>query len=118
MTNAELVDLYYKKVDALDIEWVINMFADNCHYQRADAPYVGKDVIEKFYREERKIRGKHTISRILTSDETVVAYGVFNGVGGFGQPKHIEFCDIWSFKNSLVIKRQTYLALGNEYVKE
>jgi len=118
MNNSEIVELYYKKIDARDIDWVVNMFADQAVYERAEASYAGKKAIADFYTNGRKIQGKHTIEPVIAEGERVVAYGEFNGVGAQNQPLHIGFCDVWTFKDALVVKRQTYLAMGSQYVKE
>lgn len=118
MNNAGIVELYYQKIDARDIDWVVSMFAEEATYQRAEAAYVGKQAIGDFYRDGRKIQGKHTLSGVIAAAERVVAYGEFNGVGAQNQPVHVGFCDVWTFKDSLVVKRQTYLAIGSAYVKE
>jgi steroid Delta-isomerase len=115
--NKDIVELYYQKVDAGDIEWVIDLFTDDAVYQRADCTYPGKQAIAEFYRNSRKIRGKHSVEGLVTEGDFVVAFGEFNGVGEQGQPKHVEFCDVWHFRGSKVDHRRSYLALGNDYVK-
>lgn len=117
MTKEDTIRLYYQKVDAQEIDWVMGIFADHARYQRADADYIGKSAISDFYRNHRKIRGKHTIAGILSDINCVVAYGEFKGVGAQDQAKQIEFCDVWRFDGSMVVYRHTYLGVGSDYVK-
>jgi ketosteroid isomerase-like protein len=113
----DLILEYYQKVDDKDVEWVIDLFADDASYQRADCIFPNKQSIADFYRNDRKIQGKHTVQGIIAEGDCVAAYGEFNGVGAEGQPKHVEFCDVWLFKGSKVVHRRSYLAMGSEYVK-
>jgi ketosteroid isomerase-like protein len=115
--NKDIVVQYYQKVDNNDIDWVIDLFADEASYQRADSIYPNKQAIADFYRNDRKIQGKHTVLGLVSEGDFVVAYGEFNGIGAQGEPKHVEFCDVWSFKGSKVFHRRSYLALGSNYVK-
>jgi ketosteroid isomerase-like protein len=114
----ETVEEYYKRVDSGDVEWVIEIFAEDACYQRAEAEYAGKKAISRFYREGRKITGNHTIEEPLVIKDVVVVRGIFKGKGAHGEPKEVRFCDFWEFKDSLVRLRQTYLAIGSDYVKE
>jgi ketosteroid isomerase-like protein len=117
VTNADIVRLYYEKIDQQDVDWVIGIFARDSQYQRADSVYDGKDAIAQFYRTGRKIRGAHTVAGILNTGEQVVAHGKFTGFGSDGKVLDVGFCDIWTFKDSAVSLRQTYLALGADFVK-
>lgn len=118
MLPVELIKDYYQKIDDSNVDWVIDLFADDAVYQRANAIYNGKDEITQFYREQRKIRGKHTLYDYIDQEETVIARGVFDGQGEQGDPRAVEFCDVWSLNHNRVVARQTYLALGADYVRE
>lgn len=109
---------YYAKVDAGDTEWIVAMFAKEARYRRADADYVGQAAIAEFYREGRKIRGKHTIENLYATGNVVVVQGTFVGQGAKGNPKKVRFCDVWLFQDTCVKLRETYLALGSDYVRE
>ncbi len=113
-----VVESYYPKVDNGDIEWVIDLFAENGEYKRADAVYSGKQAIADFYRNDRKIRGAHVLERVLVDGPNVVTLGRFVGKGHDGGAKDIGFSDYWQFDaTGRVVLRKTFLALGNEYVK-
>ena len=114
-----IVQEYYPRVDAEDVEWVIALFADDAVYHRADSSYVGKRAISSFYRGERKILGRHTLENIATDDDKVLVNGVFCGEGHDGSLKKVGFADVWQFDaTGLVTHRQTYLAIGSGYVRE
>lgn len=115
--NKDIILEYYRKVDEKDVEWVIDLFTDDACYQRADCTFPNKQAIADFYRNDRKIQGKHSVYGMIEEGDSVAAYGEFNGVGAEGQPKHLEFCDVWQFRGSKVFYRRSYLALGSDYVK-
>ena len=117
---AKTVSAYYPRIDAVDTEWVLALFADDAVYLRADAVYAGRPAIARFFCEERKIRGRHTIDRMWIDhgSASVVAVGRFDGLGIAGDTRSVRFADVWQFNEAgLVTQRQTYLALGHEYVE-
>ncbi|MFS8049204.1 nuclear transport factor 2 family protein [Rhizobium sp. BR 314] len=121
MNCVALVREYYRRIDACDIDWVTRLFDARAAYSRADATYIGGNAIALFFGEQRKIRGRHQIERIImgTLGNVVTAVGRFHGVGHRGDRRDVGFVDVWTFNTSgLVTRRQTYLARGNEYVRE
>lgn len=110
---------YYGRIDANDIDSVMALFADDACYLRADSTYTGKSGIERFFRLERKIRGRHRVDGIHALDNQVVCRGEFIGVGAKGDERRVRFVDLWFFQDDgLVRLRETYLALGHEHVRE
>ncbi|WNC74019.1 hypothetical protein RGQ13_08505 [Thalassotalea psychrophila] len=120
MTIEQVVIDYYPKVDASDIDWVLDIFADESCYVRADATYATKQDITDFYNNDRKISGKHSIKNLTLNNDNVIAVnGVFKGIGVDGAAKDIGFSDFWTFdKEGKVTLRETYLAAGANYVKD
>ena len=119
MQPQDIVRAYYPKVDAGDVEWVINLFAETGVYERADAVYDGKAAIADFYRGDRKIRGRHSLENIVADGDTIIVNGVFEGFGADDSPKKIAFADAWKFDDAgKVASRKTYLAIGADYVKD
>jgi len=115
-----LVTAYYPRIDAVDIDWVMALFAPGASYQRADVRYDGIAAIDHFFRVERQIRGTHVIDRLWCDEatRTVFATGVFEGHGVAGDARRAGFADIWRFDtDNHVTDRQTYLALGHAYVE-
>lgn len=119
MSRLEMIRDYYRRIDRQDLDWVVELFASDAVYERADARYAGRDAIEHFFREERLIRGVHTIAT-LTQDETgrIFARGRFEGHGAAKDARSVRFADVWEFRSDdKVCFRQTYLALGHAYVE-
>lgn len=119
--SVAMVEEYYSRIDRRDVDWVLSRFSPDAVYERADASYRGLVEISRFFREERLIRGIHRIDTLLASreDDVVIATGRFTGTGHRGDSRDVGFADIWHFgADGLVRKRQTFLALGNAYVRE
>lgn len=114
------VSEYYPHIDAVDTDWVLALFADDAIYFRADAVYAGRPAIARFFCEDRKIRGRHTIEKMWMDrhSASVVAVGRFDGQGVSGDSRSVRFADVWQFNEAgLVTQRQTFLALGHQYVE-
>ncbi len=110
---------YYDRVDAGDVDWVINLFSEDAVYDRASEVYASKAAIEQFYRSERKIEGRHTLTNVASCKDTVLVDGEFRGRGADGSLKKIGFADCWRFNNAgQVTRRNTYLAIGSDYVRD
>jgi|TARA_R100000501_G_scaffold17919_4_gene35073 ketosteroid isomerase-like protein len=117
--NRTVVASYYPHIDRLDLDWVLALFAADAVYERAGAVYSGVAAISRFFREERQIRGLHSVQRIWSDGDSAVAVGEFRGHGASGDPREVRFADFWQFnQDGLVQRRQTYLALGHDYVQE
>lgn len=120
MSFSNTVREYYRRIDDCDTDWVLDLFADDAVYARADAVYPDKQAISRFFCEERKIRGVHKLEKIVAScnENVVLATGRFVGVGANGDERVVSFADIWTFgEDSLVHQRQTFLAMNSEYVR-
>lgn len=120
MNRMEKVIRYYRDVDAQDVGAVVGLFADDAIYVRADVCYAGKRAIERFYREQRLIRGVHVIDRCCQQEASplVLVTGEFKGQGADEQSRQVRFSDIWEFDDEhRVCRRETYLALGHGYVQ-
>lgn len=112
---------YYSRIDASDTDWVIALFEQDAIYERADASYEGIPAIARFFRDERKIRGVHSIDTLIVDEEqsVVVALGRFSGVGQAVDARTVGFADIWHLSSTgRVTLRRTYLAIGHEYVRD
>ncbi len=120
MTPAAAVGEYYRRVDQQDLDWIIELFDDAAVYRRAGTTYEGASSIANFFRNERLIRGVHTLRAVMPdkSGSVVTAVGNFSGVGERGDPRDVDFVDLWTFQGAgRVIRRETFLALGSEYVR-
>ena len=111
---------YYARIDQVDLDWVAKLFAPKAIYRRADSCYRGRDEIVDFFRNGRKIRGRHLVQDVLVDADRriAVATGRFEGWGEAGDARAIGFADIWEFDaTDYVTSRSTYLALGHAYVE-
>ncbi|WP_430388349.1 nuclear transport factor 2 family protein [Blastomonas fulva] len=116
---ASIIRDYYSRIDACDIDWVVSIFAPDAVYERAGFQYGSLSEIERFFRVERQIRGRHEIADTWSDAErrTIWVTGTFDGFGAKGDARRICFADMWQFNTAaLVDRRQTYLATGHEYV--
>ena len=117
--NGQKICRYYEHIDINDIDWVMSLFSKDAIYYRADSVYEGYSAIDNFFRKFRQIRGCHSIDVIWSFDEKVICTGIFKGQGREGDSRSVRFSDFWLFNSSgLVTKRETFLALGHQYVKE
>jgi ketosteroid isomerase-like protein len=115
----DIVRDYYPRIDRMDVEGILQLFAPTAVYDRAGALYVGLPSIATFYREARRIRGTHSIEHLVEDEarRAVMVMGRFEGKGADGSSKAIDFADLWQFDESKsVCLRRTYLALGHTYV--
>ncbi len=111
----QLVDDYYRAVDAGDIDGVVACFAPDCTYERGGyAVMRGVRHVRRFYEADRVIEsGRHRIDRVLVDGHTSVATGVFEGVSRSGAELHAAFADLFLFHDDLIQARTTYfLAKG------
>lgn len=111
---------YYPAIDKLDTDQVLALFAEDASYRRADTEYRTIEEIRNFFCDGRKIRGRHDIESLWSDEERGIVFvtGRFEGVGEHGDPRAVDFADIWHFNSDgLVGRRCTYLALGHAYVE-
>lgn len=119
MSHEHAIREYYRRIDAGDIDWVLRLFDEECEYVRADARYSSKAEIAEFYRVQRKITGRHTLTNLFQQGNTVVVNGAFRGVGADGSEKNVGFADFWRFNSDRrVVHRATYLSVGSHVVRD
>ena len=87
MTPLATIAEYYGRIDRDDVAWVMSLFAEDAVYVRADSRYKGKPRIDRFFRSERKIKGRHEIDRIDAVGNRVFAGGEFIGEGAAGDDR-------------------------------
>lgn len=110
---------YYEHIDRNDIDWVMSLFDKAAVYRRADSCFEGYHAIDRFFRVDRLIRGTHRLDSIWSFDDKVICTGAFHGQGKTGDHRSVRFSDFWFFNaDGLIRERETFLALGHQYVKE
>lgn len=61
----EQVKRYYQRVDAEDLNSIVEMFSEEAIYERGELPaFVGRSRIATFFRQERKPRGITLLIRL------------------------------------------------------
>lgn len=93
------VEEYYSLVDAGDVAGLVDIFAADAVYSRPGyQPLVGRANLERFYREERVIRGgHHQIRSILVAGEEAAVHGIFDGTLRDDSEVHLRFADFFVF---------------------
>jgi len=110
---------YYDLIDQEKIDEVLSLFSKTATYRRCEQLYDGIAEIEDFYRNGRKIRGRHEIMSHWVSGQTGIVEGVFRGKGLNDSPKDVGFADFFTFdREGKICDRHTYLMIGSSYVKE
>lgn len=120
MTNLlGIVEEYYRRIDAGDIAWVVDMFASDGVYDRAGEIYSGRDAIRAFYSAGRKIKVRHSDIRLWACGRDMFVEGSFSGTGADGSKREGQFSDHWTFNDEgKVTLRRTSLFTGSRYIKE
>lgn len=90
---------YYAFVDGGQVAELVGLFAEDAEYHRPGYnPLIGRNQLERFYRENRIIReGRHTLSAAAESDDLVAVHGEFNGVLQDGSTTSLRFADFFRF---------------------
>lgn len=86
---------YYDRVDAADVDGVLDWFADDAVYHRPGyPPMVGRSALAAFYGGERVIdSGAHTLGDVLVEGDRVAVRGRFEGVLKDGSRVTVGFAD-------------------------
>jgi len=115
----EIVEEYYRRIDAADIDWVVDMFAADGVYDRSGEIFEGRDEIRSFYAAGRKIKVTHSDLRFWDCGPDIFVEGSFSGVGADGSRREGQFADRWSFNEDFkVTLRRTSLFTGSQYIRE
>lgn len=101
---------YFPRMDAGDIEWVVNLFSADARYDRGDVTFTGKPAIAEFYRHGRKLKVRHVGLQFWSSGDTVFVEGGYEGVGGDGTKRQGLFADRWTFDahGKVVVRRSSF----------
>lgn len=107
----ERVRRYYELVDAGDVSRLVNLFDTDAVYRRPGyAPLVGRDELERFYREQRVIKeGRHTVTTALVQEDAAAVHGTFEGTLNDGREVSLRFADFFTFSEDGVFSsRDTF----------
>lgn len=102
---------YYERVDAGDVEGVLDWFADDGLYHRPGYPPLrGRDALAAFYGEERVIEsGVHTLHEIVVDGPAVAVRGRFEGTLKDGSTVAVGFADFVTYdRDGRAVERHTF----------
>lgn len=111
LSREDNVRTYYNQIDAGDIDGVIARFADDAVYKRDGFKFQGRAEIEKFFREIRKLKGTHQVTRVtdLPLTNATMVEGEFVGTDN-GVPVFLKYYDTWNFnQDGQVIRRHSLI---------
>lgn len=110
MTNANRAYRYYNLVDNGELEAMYDLFADDIVYDRPGyALLEGLAALREFYETERVIRaGVHTVCGLIDGGDRIAVEGEFAGTLHDGSEIHLRFSDFLTFRNELIVRRNTY----------
>lgn len=88
---------YYERVDAADVDGVLDCFAEDAVYHRPGYdPMVGRAALSSFYDGERVIAdGRHELDELLVDGRQVAVRGRFVGTLKDGSPARVGFADFF-----------------------
>ncbi len=109
MTDREIVENYYRDIDARDLEKVYQLFDEQIIYNRAGKVIRGISELKDFYETDRKLVGRHEIKRIIGDGSVVISEGSFIGTNGRDEEIDIKFCDVFDIENGKIKERTTYI---------
>lgn len=106
----DAVSLYYRRVDAKDVNGILDLFAVNATYRRPGYPaLVGRDALREFYLNERVIKsGNHTVTHLVRDGAEVAVRGTFVGTLKDGSTASLEFADFFRVQGGVFAERTTY----------
>lgn len=86
------------------------IFAPHCVYHRPGYPTLeGMPRLERFYREERRIRsGKHHVENIVSELGVAACWGRFRGADQAGEPLDEQFADTYVVDGGRIVARKTF----------
>lgn len=104
------VQEYYRRIDAHDVESLLELFAENARYERPGYdPLVGRSALRQFYFAARVIEsGAHAIARVVEAGDSVAVEGRFSGELKDGRHVELGFADFFVLSAEMIVGRRTY----------
>lgn len=104
------VQAYYDRVDANDVDGLLELFAENAWYERPGYDrFTGRPALRAFYSGARVIEsGRHTISRTVEGRDCVAVEGRFEGRLKDGRDVSLRFADFFELDGERIGGRRTY----------
>ncbi|WP_168583079.1 nuclear transport factor 2 family protein [Gephyromycinifex aptenodytis] len=105
------VHLYYRLVDAGDVDGLVALFSPTTIYRRPGyEPLVGRDALRAFYEGARVIEeGAHDVEHTVVGADSVAVHGHFRGTLKDGSRVSLRFADFYTFDtDGLFATRDTF----------
>lgn len=102
---------YYERVDAGDVDGVVDWFAEDGVYHRPGYPPMrGRAALSAFYGGERVIEsGSHTLDQLLVDGASVAVRGRFEGRLRDGSQVTVGFADFIDYDaDGRAVERRSY----------
>lgn len=110
MSSASIVR-YYARVDAQDVDGILQCFAEYAVYHRPGYPPLqGHEQIKHFYANERVIgQGQHDVTSVVEDGDRVAIEGTFAGQLRDGSSVSLLWADFWRVRpDGIATERRTY----------
>ncbi|MCC8380741.1 nuclear transport factor 2 family protein [Xenorhabdus sp. PB30.3] len=101
---------FFEFIDNREFNNILNLVTEDVVYERPGYSTIqGKASLFNFYSKERVVlKGKHTITNIVTEGSFSVFSGIFSGTLKNKENIELSFCDFCQFDNHLLSKRKTF----------
>lgn len=107
---------YYERVDADDLDGVLDWFAEDAVYHRPGYPPMrGRAALADFYGGERVIEsGTHTLDEVLVDGQRVAVHGRFEGTLKDGSRVDVGFADFITYDpDGRAAERRSFFAVAS-----
>lgn len=108
--DGQWIERMFATIDASDWSELPAFFHPAVVYERPGyEPFVGRDRVMRFYREERVIvRGRHTLEGVVVADGKAAAWGRIDAVHADGSPIAHAFSDVYVLAQDAVKLRRSH----------
>jgi hypothetical protein len=108
--NGSLIEGMFAAIDARDWDTLPAFFHADIVYERPGYdPFVGRDRVMRFYRDERVIaRGVHTLEGTVVENGRAAAWGWIDAVHVDGTPIKHSFADIYLLDQHMIKLRRSH----------
>jgi ketosteroid isomerase-like protein len=109
MTKDVIVSLF-DHIDRQAWDGLASLLAADVAYERPGyEPFLGRQRVLEFYREERIIcSGAHELQSIVVDGDTAACSGRFRGLLKDGRAADVRFADLYEFEQGVIKKRTSY----------
>lgn len=108
--NGRLIEEMFTAIDTRDWPTLAAFFHPDLVYERPGYdPFVGRDRVLRFYRDERMISwGNHTLFGTVAEPGAAAAWGRIDAMHNDGTPIELGFADIYLFEEGAIKLRRSH----------